>query len=61
MSMFDTIGRYGAAIRKTHRRNKAVRMLNSLPPEVQKDIGWPVMPRESREAHLMSMLLGGAR
>jgi len=51
MSMFDAIGRAGAALRHTHTRRKAVRMLNSLPAEIQKDIGWPVAdPAETRQA-----------
>ena len=40
MSIFDEIGRFGAL--KTARRNsKAIREMNDLPPEIQKDIGWP--------------------
>jgi hypothetical protein len=42
MSMFDAIGRAGAAFRHAHTRRKAVRMLNNLPEDIQKDIGWPV-------------------
>ena len=62
MSMLNTIGRYGAALRKAHARGKAVRMLNSLPPEVQKDIGWPVVPRHgSQTADLLNAIWGGAR
>ncbi|MGB3833222.1 MAG: hypothetical protein WA975_15325 [Mesorhizobium sp.] len=40
--MFETIGRCGAAIRQAHRRRKTIRCLSNLPPEIQKDIGWPV-------------------
>ena len=46
MSMFESLGRFGAAIKYAHNRNKSIRTLNSLPPEIQKDIGWPVSPRQ---------------
>ena len=42
MSIMSSIGRYGAAIRRARRDAKSVRDLNSLPSEIQKDIGWPV-------------------
>lgn len=41
MSIFDDIGRLGAALRKAHRNRKAVRQMNELSPELQRDIGWP--------------------
>ncbi|MER9440300.1 hypothetical protein NKI79_02630 [Mesorhizobium sp. M0340] len=47
MSMFGSLGRYGAAFKKTREARKSLRILNSLPPEIQKDIGWPVSPRSS--------------
>ncbi|MER9231098.1 hypothetical protein NKI56_03155 [Mesorhizobium sp. M0622] len=49
MSMFETLGRYGAAFMKTREARKSLRILNSLPPEIQKDIGWPVSPRSSEK------------
>lgn len=61
MSMFDSIGRYGAAIKNAHDRSKARRVLNSLPAELQKDIGWPVTPRTSARDELNRLLLGSAR
>lgn len=61
MSMIDAIGRYGAAIRKAHARSKATRALNSLPPEVQKDIGWPVPPHADVEAVLAGVIWSAAR
>ena len=61
MSMFESLGRYGAAIKNAHDRNKSVRALNSLPPEIQKDIGWPVSPRNDPQATLSALLLGSAR
>lgn len=41
MSIIGSISRYGADIRKARRNAKSLRHLNSLPPEIQKDIGWP--------------------
>lgn len=61
MSMFETLGRCGAAIKKAHDRNKARRTLNSLPPEIQKDIGWPVSPRSSERASLTGAIWNAAR
>ncbi|MFC3323856.1 hypothetical protein [Mesorhizobium cantuariense] len=61
MSMLESLSRYGAAIRNAHDRNKARRLLNSLPPELQKDIGWPVSPRSSEKAALLSTIWSAAR
>ncbi|PWK69099.1 hypothetical protein C8K44_109129 [Aminobacter sp. AP02] len=48
MSIMSTIGRYGAAIQKARRASKSERMLNGLPPEIQRDIGWPVSERRNQ-------------
>ena len=48
MSIMSTIGRYGAAIQKARRASQSERMLNRLPPEIQKDIGWPVLERRNQ-------------
>ncbi|CAN7186408.1 hypothetical protein [Mesorhizobium caraganae] len=48
MSMFETVARYGAAIKNAREARKSERVLNSLPLEIQKDIGWPVTPRPKR-------------
>ncbi|MER8483976.1 hypothetical protein [Mesorhizobium sp. M1322] len=61
MSMFESLGRYRAAIKHAHSRNKSVRAMNSLPPEIQRDIGWPVSPREDPQVTLSALLLGSAR
>jgi hypothetical protein len=61
MSMLESLGRYGAAIKNAHDRNKARHLLNSLPPEIQKDIGWPVSPRSSEKASLTSAIWSAAR
>ncbi|MDQ6432996.1 hypothetical protein RB623_02870 [Mesorhizobium sp. LHD-90] len=49
MSIFNNIGRFGAALRMARRNRLAMREMNALPPELQKDIGWPASP-ESRTA-----------
>ena len=61
MSMFESLGRFGAAIKHAHDRNSSVRALNSLPPEIQKDIGWPVSPRSSEKAALINTIWSAAR
>ncbi|TIS57755.1 hypothetical protein [Mesorhizobium sp.] len=61
MSMFESLGRYGAAIKHAHNRNRSVRTLNSLPPEIQKDIGWPASSPSDPQAALAALLLGSAR
>jgi hypothetical protein len=49
MSIFDDISRFGAALRTARRNRMAIRQMNELPPELQKDIGWPGTP-EARSA-----------
>jgi hypothetical protein len=61
MSMIDTLGRAGAALRSARTRSKAVRMLNSLPPDIQKDIGWPVSQRVGEKQALFSAIWSAAR
>ncbi|CCV14512.1 hypothetical protein [Mesorhizobium sp. STM 4661] len=61
MSMFGSLGRYGAAIKHAHSRSRSIRALNSLPPEIQKDIGWPVSQRDDPRGKLSALLLGSAR
>jgi hypothetical protein len=61
MSMFKNLGRYGAAMKHAHNRNKSIRALNSLPSEIQKDIGWPASPPNDPQAVLSALLLGSAR
>jgi hypothetical protein len=41
MSIIDNIGRLGATLRIARRNRRALREINALPPELQKDIGWP--------------------
>ena len=54
MSIFKDIGR-------RNRNSKAVRALNALPPELQKDIGWPVTPRASKALTFEQLLLMAMR
>ena len=61
MSMFESLGRYGAALKHAHNRHKSVRALNSLPADIQRDIGWPVSPGNDPQATLAALLLGSQR
>jgi hypothetical protein len=55
------LDRYGAAIRNAHERRRTIRALNSLPPEVQKDIGWPVASWELEQTNIINAIWGTAR
>lgn len=46
--MFETLARYGASFKNAREVRKSERVLNSLPMEIQKDIGWPVTHRPKR-------------
>ncbi|RWD28299.1 MAG: hypothetical protein EOS22_11515 [Mesorhizobium sp.] len=61
MSMFESLGRYGVAIKHAHNRSKSIRALNSLPLDIQKDIGWPASPPNDPQAVLAQLLLESAR
>ncbi len=39
--MFRSLVRIRAALRRAGKHKETVRALNALPPEIQKDIGWP--------------------
>lgn len=41
MSVLSKIGRFAAELRASRSRMRAERLLQSLPKEIQKDIGWP--------------------
>jgi hypothetical protein len=51
MSIFDDISRFGAALRTARRNRIAIRQMNALPPELQKDIGWPGSPASRSSAY----------
>ncbi|ESW71951.1 hypothetical protein X769_02215 [Mesorhizobium sp. LSJC268A00] len=57
MEMFETLGRFRAAMKNA----QAVRAMNNLPPEIQKDIGWPVSPRIDAQTNLSRLILGSGR
>ena len=59
--MFETIGRFGSAMKSRYRRQQTLRMLDSLPPEVQKDIGWRSPSRKGGRDDLMAVLWGAGR
>lgn len=40
-SLFGTISRYAGKIRTLHDDIRTRRLLNSLPAQIRKDIGWP--------------------
>jgi hypothetical protein len=46
--MVEMLGRFGATLKNAHEMRRSRRVLVSLPPEIQKDIGWPVTPRSKR-------------
>jgi hypothetical protein len=47
-SIFRTIARYAGKIRTMHENIRAERVMNALPAELRKDIGWPDMLAERR-------------
>ena len=54
MSIFKDIGR-------RNRNSRAVRVLNELPPELQRDIGWPVTQKASKALTFEQLLLMSMR
>jgi hypothetical protein len=40
-ALFRAVGRYAASIRAMRDEIRTERMLNTLPPSIRKDIGWP--------------------
>lgn len=57
MSIIGSIGRYGADFRRARREARSLRQLNGLPPEIQKDIGWPAGSDEQISALHSAFLL----
>jgi len=45
MSMLDGLYRLRVAYHRAQRNAEAMRAINALPPELQKDIGWKWSPR----------------
>ncbi|OJU51265.1 MAG: hypothetical protein BGO03_02465 [Mesorhizobium sp. 61-13] len=44
-SIFNTMKHYVGKVRTIRNEIRTVRLLNSLPPEIRADIGWPDMHR----------------
>ena len=61
MSMFESLGRYGVAIKIAHDRKKSIRAMNNLLAHVQKDIGWPVSDQAGERRALFSAIWNAAR
>ena len=59
--MFETIGRFGSAIKSHYRRKQVLRMLNGLPPEIQKDIGWASQSHHGKRDDLLTAMWSAAR
>jgi hypothetical protein len=51
MSMFESLRRIGAALKRASKRKETMPALNNSPTDVQKDIGWPE-PARSDEIRL---------
>ena len=47
-AIFRRISRYAGRIRMMRDNIRAERVMNALPPELRKDIGWPDMLAERR-------------
>lgn len=54
MTILDDIARFGQALRKARRHRQTLREINALPPEIQKDIGWPARRAAQRGSHFQS-------
>ncbi|MVA97259.1 hypothetical protein GN330_08365 [Nitratireductor sp. CAU 1489] len=50
MSMFSTVGRMFYAYAEMRRLSRNERIIAALPPEIQKDIGWPDASARNRAA-----------
>lgn len=40
MSIINRLSKFGSAYRRARRNAEAIRYMNELPPQLQKDIGW---------------------
>jgi hypothetical protein len=54
MSILDDIARFGEALKKARRYRQTIREMNALPPEIQKDIGWPARRAAQGGSHFQS-------
>ena len=58
MSMLGNLGR---SIMRQHNNTKARNLMNRLPPELQKDIGWEATPGAREKARLVQVVFSGTR
>ncbi len=58
MSMLGNLGR---AIVREHNNAKSRNLMNSLSPELQKDIGWETAPGAREKARLARIVFSGTR
>ena len=61
MSIFNDIARLGANLRNARRNRNAIREMNALPPELQKDIGWPASEGARSGSYIRSAYLHSLR
>ncbi|WP_167498660.1 MULTISPECIES: hypothetical protein [unclassified Mesorhizobium] len=58
MSMLGNLGR---SIMRQHRNAKTRNLMNSLSPELQKDVGWEVTPNDREKSRLAQIAFAGKR
>jgi hypothetical protein len=51
MTIFDDIARFGASFRRARRHRLAALEMDAMPPELQRDIGWPARPEAATTSH----------
>mgnify|MGYP003384540700 CR=1 FL=1 len=50
MSILDKISGFGASMANARRERNAIRTIRSLPPELQRDIGWPTQENDGNRS-----------
>lgn len=55
------LGDFGRSIMRQHNNAKARNLMNSLSPELQKDIGWEATPGAREKAGLARIVFSGTR
>ncbi|WP_131802874.1 hypothetical protein [Mesorhizobium sp. ORS 3428] len=61
MSMLGNLAGYGRFVMREHNRAKTRNLMNSLSPELQKDIGWEATPGAREKARLAQIVFAGTR
>lgn len=54
MLILDEIARLGEALKRARRYRQTIWEMNALPPEIQKDIGWPARRAAQGGSHFQS-------